>query len=513
MTRQPEPVDDHGQAEIDAAGGQIGGQALRFGLIDQVVVNLVPAVFGAGRPNVAFPGRAMRERGHGPDGMRRPASGFASHEKHGPHLVPYDRSNERRCGHPDRTNRKGLSTLGNSAFSTPRLARMHEVMSGHVNRSALPGLVTLVSRRGEARVDAIGAQAFGGEPMRPDTIFRIDSLSKPIAAVAAMILVEECVLRLDDPVDPWLPELADRQVLRAIDGPLDDTVSANRPISLRDLLTLRLGLGYIMDPGAGDFPIQQAIAAQELMQGPTRPQAPPPPDEWMRRVGSLPLAHQPGERWMYELGFDVLGVLIARAAGQPLETFMRERMFDPLGMRDTGFTVPGDKLGRFPSSYDANPETGVPEVFDDASSSEWSQAPVFPAAGGGLVSTAGDLGAFGQMLLDGGRQGEERILSRPSVETMLTDQITPAQKAVSTFFPGFWDTTGWGFGLGITTAREGIGPSPGSFGWGGGVGTSWRCDPAEGMVAMLLTQLSLTAPASTSIQADFWTLAYASIDD
>jgi CubicO group peptidase (beta-lactamase class C family) len=408
---------------------------------------------------------------------------------------------------------EGLMAGNTGGFSEARLHHMHNVMAGHVEGGSLPGLVSLVSRRGEVHVDAVGTQAFGGEPMRRDTIFRIDSLTKPIAAVAAMILVEECVLRLDDPVDPWLPELADRQVLRRIDGPLDETVPADRPITLRDLLTLRFGLGYIAAPDAETWPLQEAFGTQELLQGPTRPQGPPAPDEWMRRLGALPLAHQPGEVWMYDLGFDVLGVLIARAAGQPLGVFMRERIFDPLGMPDTGFTVPDDKLSRFSTSYDANPETGVPEVFDDAARSEWSQPPAFPAAAGGLVSTAADLLVFGQVLLGKGRLGNERLLSRPSVETMLTDHITPAQKAASPFFPGFWDTTGWGFGLGITTAREGIGPSPGSFGWGGGAGTSWRCDPAEDMVAIILTQLSLAAPASAGIQGDFWTLAYAAIDD
>ena len=399
-------------------------------------------------------------------------------------------------------------------FSESRLERMHGVMAGHVETGELPGLVTLLHRKGETIVDAIGTMDVGGDrSMGRDTIFRIDSLTKPITAVAAMCLVEECVLRLDDPVDPWLPELADHAVLRRPDGPLDETVPAHRPISLRDLLTLRMGLGYLIGPDVESWPIQQAIAAQGLLQGPTRPQEPPEPDEWMRRVGTLPLASQPGEHWHYELTFDVLGVLLARALGQPLETLVRERVLDPLGMIDTAFTVPEDRRDRFPSSYDADAESGVPRVFDDAAASEWSAPPAFPAAGGGLVSTVDDLLALSRMLLGGGRLGDSRVLSRPTVDTMLTDQITPAQKAVSPFFPGFWETTGWGFGLGITTAREGIGPSPGSFGWGGGIGTSWRCDPAEDMVALLMTQLALTAPASNGIHNDFWTLAYAAIDD
>jgi CubicO group peptidase (beta-lactamase class C family) len=403
-------------------------------------------------------------------------------------------------------------TIG--GFSETRLSRMHEVLAGHVERGELPGLVTLLHRKGETIVDAHGTMDVGGDrPMQRDTIFRIDSLTKPIAAVAAMSLIEECVLRLDDPVDPWLPELANRVVLRQPNGPLDETVPAGRPISLRDLLALRMGLGYLIGPDVESWPIQQAIAAQRLLQGPTRPQEPPAPDEWMRRVGSLPLVSQPGERWHYELAYDVLGVLLARVTRKPLETVLRERVLDPLGMDDTSFTVPDSKRERFPSSYDADPESGKPTVFDDAAHSDWNAPPAFPAAAGGLVSTVDDLLTFSRMLLSGGRLGDVRILSRPTVATMLTDQITPEQKAISPFYPGFWETSGWGFGLGITTAREGIGPTPGSFGWGGGVGTSWQCDSAEDMVAILMTQLALTAPASNGIHNDFGTLAYAAIDD
>ena len=227
-------------------------------------------------------------------------------------------------------------------LSKARLDRMHDIMAGYVGRGEVPGIVTLVCRRGEAHVDAIGRKAAGGhDPIRRDTIFRIASLTKPIAAAAAMILVEECKLRLDEPVDRLLPELAARRVLKHLDGPLDDTVPASRPISLRDLLTLRMGLGYIM--AAGAYPILKAANEQQLLLGPPRPQTLPAPDEWIRRVATLPLMHQPGEKWMYDLGLDVLGVLIARASGQPLETFLSERIFEPLGMKDTGFSVPAAK--------------------------------------------------------------------------------------------------------------------------------------------------------------------------
>ncbi len=239
--------------------------------------------------------------------------------------------------------------------SASRLGRVREVMSGYVERGEVPGVVVLVSRRGATQVYAIGQRSFGSaEPMRRDTIFRISSMTKPVTAVATMILVEECKLRLDEPVDRLLPELAERKVLKRVDGPLDDTEPANRPITVRDLLTFRMGFGVLMEP-PDTFPIQKAVAELRLGEGPPAPSIPPPPDEWMRRFGTLPLMYQPGERWMYNTGSDVLGVLIARATGQPLEVFMRERIFDPIGMNDTGFSVPPADIGRLVTTSWTNP--------------------------------------------------------------------------------------------------------------------------------------------------------------
>jgi CubicO group peptidase (beta-lactamase class C family) len=387
---------------------------------------------------------------------------------------------------------------------------MHDVMAGHVAALDVPGVVTLVSRRGEVHVDAIGTKASGGsEPMRRDTIFRVASVTKPIVAAAAMILVEECKLRLDEPVDPWLPELADRQVLRAIDGPLDDTVPANRPISLRDLMTFRLGIGAVM-VFPPRYPIQRAMAEAGIAPGPMLPTH--ASDELMERFGSLPLAHHPGEKWMYNSGSDILGVLISRAIGTSLEEFLRERIFVPLSMNDTAFSVPESKLDRLPTAYWTNFETGEFEVFDGVADSRWARPPLFESGAGGLVSTADDLLAFGQMMLNGGRLGSERILSRPSVELMTTDHITPAQKAVSGFFPGFWDNHGWGFGGAIVTRRDDL-ASTGRYGWDGGYGTSWYVDPKEGLVGILLTQRVWDATGIPRVLLDFWTSAYAAISD
>ncbi|WP_437318434.1 serine hydrolase domain-containing protein [Sorangium sp. So ce385] len=403
--------------------------------------------------------------------------------------------------------------MSTGGLSRARLGRMRDVMSGHVERGAAPGLVTLICRRGEVHVDAIGVKAVGGgDPMRRDTIFRITSMTKPVTAVAAMILVEECKLRLDEPVDRLLPELSGRRVLQRIDGPLDETVAASRPITVRDLLTFRMGFGMILGPPDGT-PIQRAVREQQLAcLGPPKPSTPHAPDEWIRRLGALPLMHQPGERWMYNTGSYVLGVLIARAAGQPLEAFFRERIFEPLGMKDTGFSVPADKLDRLATSYWASAATGALDLHDGVADSQWSRPPVFPDGSAGLVSTVDDYLAFGQMLLNQGKHGRERILSRPSVEAMTTDQLTPEQKAASGFFPGYWDSRGWGFGVSIVTRRDDVTASPGRYGWDGGYGTSWSSDPREDLVAILMTQRA-GFPLSSPVYLDFWTSVYQAIDD
>lgn len=392
-------------------------------------------------------------------------------------------------------------------LSATRLERMRTTMAAHVARGELPGLVTLVSRCGQTHVEAFGTMAVGGHtPMRRDTLFRIASLTKPIVAVAAMILVEECRLRLDDPVDTLLPELADRRVLRRADGPLDETVPAHRPITLRDLLTFRAGFGLVLADG---WPIQEALAEAGLAPGPN-----PPPfgsEEVMRRLGELPLVYQPGERWLYHTAFDVLGVLIERAAEQPLERFLRERILDPLGMRDTGFHVPPDRLHRLPPSYVPDPHGGPLAIRQDSGDHDWSRPPAFASGGAGLVSTADDYAVFLRMMLDGGRHGDERILSRPSVALMTTDHLTPEQKASAGELLD--DNAGWGFGVTVTRLRDRLEASPGRFGWEGGRGTAAYADPSEDLVGVLMTQLGMDAPASPGVFADFCTSAYQAIDD
>jgi CubicO group peptidase (beta-lactamase class C family) len=400
-------------------------------------------------------------------------------------------------------------------LSRARLERMHDVMAGYVERERLPGLVTGLYRRGEVHVDSIGTTAFeNGDPMRRDTIFRLASLSKPIVAAAAMTMVEDGTLRLDDPVDDLLPELADRKVLRSIGSPLDATLPANRPITLRDMLTFRLGYGAIFaPPGQSPTPLAQALIDAGVAAGALLPTL--PPDDFMKVYRSLPLAHQPGEKWLYNTGSDMLGVLMARAAGKSFGELLQERIFAPLAMNDTGFFVPAGKLDRLAGSYWTDFSTGAFGVFDSVEESRFAQPPAFESGAGGLVSTVDDLLVFGEMMLNNGKYGDTRVLSRPSIELMTTDQITAEQKAASRadFFPDFWDSHGWGFGMAIDTRRDNLWQTPGRYGWDGGYGTSWYVDPAEELIGILLTQRVWDEFPIPKVYVDFWTAAYQAIDD
>lgn len=394
-------------------------------------------------------------------------------------------------------------------FSKAGLNRLHDAMAAHVARGFLAGAVTLVSRRGETHVDAVGVQSLADKaPMKRETIFRIASMTKPVNAVAAMILVEQGRLKLDAPVDDLLPELANRRVLRSIEAEVDDTVPAARSITLRDLLTFRMGHGATMAM-PGTYPIQAALKATGLQEGPE--QFKQGPDEFMKRLGSLPLLDQPGTKWRYHTGADVTGVLIARATGKTLGAFMEERIFGPLGMKDTAFHLPGAKLERFATSYRADPASRELTVWDDAKTGLWAGTLPFQSGGGGLVSTADDVLIFYRMMLGKGRLGSVRILSQPAVELMTSDQLTAEQRAGAPIFFGVGAS--WGFGMAVVTKRTDLFTTPGRFGWDGGYGTSGHADPAEDLVGILLTQRMMDSPQPPASFTDFWTMAYAAIED
>ncbi|WHX89412.1 serine hydrolase domain-containing protein [Peribacillus simplex] len=405
----------------------------------------------------------------------------------------------------------------NTGLSETGLRRMRDVLARHVESGKIPGLVALVSRYGETHVEAIGTMRHdGGAPMRRDTIFRLASTSKPLAVASVMILLDECKLHLDDPVDTWLPELADRQVLKRADGPLDDTVPARRPITVRDLLTSTFGLG--VDITLMGSPIQNAIFESGIYDTPGAEL--PEPDEWMRRLGTLPLSYQPGERWQYHVSNEVLGVLVARVTGQTFETFLRERILDPLGMKDTGFYVPANKIDRLPPAFNPDPQTGEFIVWDEAAGGRYSRPPAFQAGGGGLLSTVDDYHAYLRMLLNQGMHGTERILSRPAVQLMTTNRLTPEQQAARDALAknnvhlshGQGQHGGWGFGMAVRTYR-GDYASIGQFGWDGGTGTTTYADPDKQLIGILLTQVGMSTPDSARLIHDFWTMVYQAIED
>jgi CubicO group peptidase (beta-lactamase class C family) len=368
----------------------------------------------------------------------------------------------------------------------------------------MPGATYAVSQGRDVLGEAVGDRRVGGgAPMTRDTIFRVASMTKPMAAAVAMMLVEEGVLELDAPVDRWLPELANRRVLAHIGGPLEDTVPAKRTITVRDILTFRMGFGIVWGPPDA-LPVQRAASELHLGAfGPPRVQEPPAPDEWMRRFSTLPLMHQPGEGWRYNTSAEVLGVLLARASGRPLDALMRERLFAPLGMKDTGFWVRADQVPRLATSYFANPETGALDLYDPADGGDWTRPPAFCSAGGGLASTLDDCLAFAQMMCGRGTRDAVRVLSRASVEAMTTDQITAEQKAASgsALAPGFWEHFGWGSGCAVVTHPMANGPF--GAGWDGGLGTSMWWDAQTERVGVLLTQRS-AYPMMNPVYLDFW---------
>jgi len=376
------------------------------------------------------------------------------------------------------------------------MSSLRDILQIYVNNGSVPGAVGLIARGDRVEVQAVGCTGIDGTyPMARDSIFRIASITKPITAAAAMMLVEDGQIILDDPVGPWLPELASPAVVRTPAGPVDDVVPAIRPITVADLLTFRAGYGF---PSDFSLPAVRLLVS-ELKQGPPQPQLVVAPDEWMAALARIPLLRQPGEAWLYNTCSDILGVLIARVSGRPLPEFLAERLFGPLGMADTGFEVPASKLDRFTSYYRTGPAGGLELV--DAPGGQWSNLPAFPSGAGGLVSTVDDWHRFARMLLAGGSLGGRQLLSAASVQQMTTDQLTPSQRDASRLF---LEGQGWGFGGSVDV--EAIDPwnVPGRYGWVGGTGTAAHVTASTGAVAILLSQLELAGPTPPALMREFW---------
>lgn len=367
-------------------------------------------------------------------------------------------------------------------MSSEALAQLGERMREFEQKEQVSGVVTLVWRRsGVVHADVLGYQDVESQtPMRRDTIFRIASMTKPITSVAVLMLVDEGRLALSDPVERWLPELAEPRVLQRPRGRLDRTRPAARSITVQDLLTHCSGLVY---PGKSQ--LSSALRAEGLdVFSWTLP-----PDEWLRRLGGLPLAYEPGARYAYGFSTDVLGVLVERVSGMPFAEFLRTRLFEPLGMVDTGFSVPAEKLGRVATLYAFDPKRGAIVATDRPPETALAQAPAFASGGAGLVSTADDYLRFARMLLGAGELDGVRILSRRLWEQMTTNQLSDEQR---TPWPGSkkrWPIRGFGFGVSLTGPPAAT-DAKAAFGGGGAFGTYYFVDPGRELAAVLMVQLA-----------------------
>jgi CubicO group peptidase (beta-lactamase class C family) len=372
------------------------------------------------------------------------------------------------------------------------VAALQQIIERAVAAEQVPGAVAVVSRPGGADIACAGVRTLGGEAMARDCLFRIASISKPILAAATLVLHERGRLRLDDPVERWLPELARPMVLRRLDGPVDDVVPAARPVTVRDLLTFQGGHGL---PERFDVPIA-SVLFESLGEGPPRPQQHPEPEEWMRRLSELPMLHQPGEGWTYNTGYDILSVLLTRLTGAPLHQVLTDTVLQPLGMTDTGFwTGQTDRL----VSYYRRAEAGLELV--DPPDGQWARPPQFPSGAGGLLSTVDDWWAFGQMLLAGGEHRGRRVLTPESIRLMTTVHVDGGPRHL------FLGGQGWGMGGSVDLRPTRPWNVPGRYGWVGGTGTAGYVIPSTGTVVVWLSQVELGGPDDAATMADVLTNA------
>lgn len=365
-------------------------------------------------------------------------------------------------------------------LSSERLARVDEVFTSYANEGRMAGAVGMVIRHGKvAWVDAWGVRDLSADdPMEPDDIFRIYSMTKPITSVAVMMLYEEGRFFLDDPVGRYLPELASLRVadLDASEGPADiATVRANRPMTVRDLLRHTSGLSY------GSFSntvVDQAYRASGVAEWSTLA-------ELVAALGEHPLVYQPGTQWHYSLSTDVLGRLVEVLSGQSFDVFLRERIFEPLGMDDTGFYVRPEDEPRFAQIYGHGGGRGGPLTLDVGDRGGYLPGITRFSGGGGLVSTARDYARFAQMLLNGGELHGARILSPTTIDLMTTDHLGDDGASFL--------ADGWGFGLGFTVknrpALDGLPDSVGTYYWFGVAGTSFWIDPAQDLIGIFMIQI------------------------
>jgi CubicO group peptidase (beta-lactamase class C family) len=361
-------------------------------------------------------------------------------------------------------------------MSRARMARIAPVMKEQVERNMFPGAVTLIARNGRVvHFEAHGFQdAKKSRPMSKDAIFRMASMTKPIVTVAAMMLVEQGKMKLNDPIATYLPELKDL----AVETPEGDK-PLTRPIWVQDLMRHTAGFVYqnaTKSPRIKEMYEKGNIEGREVdIAG----------DEMLKNLGRIPLAHQPGTVWEYSIAVDVLGLLVERVAKKPLDAVLKETLFDPLGMKDTAFWVPADKRSRLAEALDSDPQkAGMLKSYRDSYNPAGKQ---YFKGGSGLVGTAADYLRFAQMMVNGGELDGKRYLSKKTVEFMLSDHtVGIAGSTIATTGPGY----GMGLGFGVRL-HEGMAWVPGSKGdamWAGAWGTSFWIDPKERLVGILMAQ-------------------------
>ncbi|MGP5034365.1 serine hydrolase domain-containing protein [Brachybacterium alimentarium] len=353
---------------------------------------------------------------------------------------------------------------------SPQTSPAAQLLRSAVEDGVVPGGVIAVGPDPEPF--AAGSMALGGEPMRTDAIFRIQSMTKLVTTVAALRLVAEGTLALDTPVESWLPELAAPRVLPRPDAPLEEAIPARTPITLRHLLTNTSGYGMIL----ADSPLQRAMTAGGTEAGPQPPTL--GADDWLAALSSLPLVGEPGTVWRYHHSFGLLGILLSRLSGMSTGEHLERTLFTPLGMRDTGYFVPARSAHRLPASYAADDGSLVER--EPAGGGFHVGPPPYDMSHSELLSTAPDYLRFLRALRDG------ELLSPRFLQLLSTDQVPDAVKQPDSFFPGFWERTGWGFGVCVVTG----GPHRGRWGWSGGAGTDFFVDP-DGTLGLLLTQVEI----------------------
>ena len=402
---------------------------------------------------------------------------------------------------------RAKATPQEAALSSTELEKIDALLTQAVERKQVAGAVALVARDG--KLGYLHAKGFqdveAGKEMTNDTLFRIASMSKPVTSVAVMILVDDGKLKVTDPVSKYLPEFKNQKVLVSGTGGETKLVPASREMTVHDLLTHTSGLHYRF---MAQKPLVELYSKANICDGLIRPTF--TLAENVRHLAALPLVHQPGSAYQYGLSTDVLGRLVEVISGQSLESFMRKRIFEPLGMNDTYFDLPADKVGRLAVVYEPGPDKRIRRVSEEAvNKGELSYCVTSPyqgqrgycSGGAGLTSSAADYARFLQMLLNGGQWNGNRILKPETVREMTSNQIGDLKFMLPT------GRFGYGFSV-VTSAGKDEVTSVGSYAWGGFYSTGFWVDPEKKLVGVLMTQLVPSSDPPTLYQ-DFMKLAYA----